>query len=983
MNAESFVFRINDKSYKARPGQTILQASGDTYIPNVCYHEQLGPIQTCDTCLVEVNGELIRACATEAQPGMMVRTDTKLVKEAQQEAMSRILENHELYCTVCDNNNGNCKVHNTTEFLELDHQKYEFKEKPYEKDMSHPMYRYDPDQCILCGRCVEACQDLQVNETLSIDWSREHPRVIWDQDVPIDESSCVSCGHCVTVCPCNALMEKSMIGEAGYLTGTFADVLEPMIDLTKEVEPGYRDIFKISEIEASMRESRIKKTKTVCTYCGVGCSFEVWTKGRHILKVEPNEQAPVNGISTCVKGKWGWDFVNSEERLTMPLIRKGDEFVEASWEEAMDYIALKLGGVKDQFGPDAIGYIASSKCSNEENYLFQKFARSVMGTNNVDNCARYCQTPASKALLRTVGYGGDSGTIEDIQNAGLVIIIGANTAESHPVLATRIKRAHKLHGQKLIVSDLRKNEMAERADIHLHPKHSTDLIWLNAVSKYIIDQGWEAREFLDQRVNGYEEFVESLQKYTLDFAEEMTGISKETLIQVATMIHESDSTCILWAMGVTQHKGGTDTSTAICNLQLVTGNFGKPGTGAYPLRGHNNVQGACDFGTQPGAFPAYESVEDEEVRSRYERAWGVKLPQHIGYNNHEMVDAIQEGKIKAMYLFGEDMALVDANANLVDEAFSKLQFFIVQDVFFSRTAQYADVILPAAPSLEKEGTFTNTERRIQRFYPVFEPMGESKPDWEIIQMVANAMGAGWNYTHPSQIMDEAAVLAPLFAGVSYERLEGWKSQIWPVQLDGTGTPLLYQDEFHFPDGKAKLFPVDWTPPQTYEQKYDLHINNGRLLEHFHEGNMTYQSAALTHKAPNAWLEVSPELAAERGIKDGATVRLTSPDGAVKLRVLVTDRVKGNELYLPMNTSSRNQAINFLTSSEHDEVTDTPNYKETAVTMEVLSYDGEPPLPKSNHRIDTQRNPQIGVRVQDKWNRPDFVPVEEVIQREEV
>ncbi|MEC0242449.1 formate dehydrogenase subunit alpha [Paenibacillus dokdonensis] len=983
MNAESFAFRINDKNYEAKPGQTILQASGDTYIPNVCYHDQLGPIQTCDTCLVEVNGELIRACATEAEPGMQVRTDSKLVKEAQQEAMSRILENHELYCTVCDNNNGNCKVHNTTEFLELDHQKYEFKEKPYEKDMSHPMYRYDPDQCILCGRCVEACQDLQVNETLSIDWSREHPRVIWDQDVPIDESSCVSCGHCVSVCPCNALMEKSMIGEAGYLTGTFADVLEPMIDLTKEVEPGYRDIFKISEIEASMRDSRIKRTKTVCTYCGVGCSFEVWTKGRHILKVEPNEEAPVNGISTCVKGKWGWDFVNSEERLTKPLIRQGDEFVEASWEDAMDYIAQKLGGVKDQFGPDAIGYIASSKCSNEENFIFQKFARAIMGTNNVDNCARYCQTPASKALLRTVGYGGDSGTIKDIQSAGLVIIIGANTAESHPVLATRIKRAHKVHGQKLIVSDLRKNEMAERADIHLHPKHSTDLIWLNAVAKYIIDQGWEAREFINQRVNGYEEFVQSLQKYTLDYAEELTGISKETLIQVATMIHESDSTCILWAMGVTQHKGGTDTSTAICNLQLVTGNFGKPGTGAYPLRGHNNVQGACDFGTQPNVFPGYESVEDDKVRGRYEHAWGVELPKNIGYNNHEMVDAIQDGKIKAMYLFGEDMALVDANANLVDEAFSKLQFFIVQDVFFSRTARYADVILPAAPSLEKEGTFTNTERRIQRFYPVFEPMGESKPDWEIIQMVANAMGANWNYTHPSQIMDEASVLAPLFAGVSYERLDGWKSLVWPVQLDGTDTPLLYQDEFHFPDGKAKLFPVDWTPPQVYEEKYDLHINNGRLLEHFHEGNMTYKSKSLTHKAPNAWLEVSPELAADRGIKDGAMVRLTSPEGAVKLRVLVTDRVKGNELYLPMNTSSSNQAVNFLTSSEHDAVTDTPNYKETAVAMEVLSYDGEPPLPKSNHRVDTHRNPQIGVRVQDKWNRPDFVPVAEVILKEEV
>lgn len=975
MEETTFSIRINGQELAARKGQTILEVANahDIYIPAICYHPNLGSIQTCDTCFVNVDGNLVRACATKAKPGMDVESVSKPVKDAQYEAMSRILKNHELYCTVCDNNNGNCVVHNTAEHLEIEHQKYQFEAKPYPPDQSHPFYRYEPDQCILCGRCVEACQDLQVNETLTIDWDREVPRVIWDQDVPIDESSCVSCGHCVTVCPCNALMEKSMLGEAGYLTGIPPKVLEPMIDLTKEVEPGYKEIFAISEMESAMRKSRIKRTKTVCTYCGVGCSFEIWTKGRHILKVEPQEHAPVNGISTCIKGKFGWDFVNSEERLTKPLIRKGEEFVEASWDEALNLIASKLQEIKEQHGPDALGFIASSKCSNEENYLFQKFARAIIGTNNLDNCSRYCQSPATSGLLRTVGIGGDSGTIQDIQQADLVVTVGANPAESHPVLATRIKRAHKLHGQKLMVVDLRENELASRANLFIHSKPSTDLIWLNAVTKYILDQGWEDKAFLEARVKGLDRFRASLEKYTLAFAEEKTGISKENLIKMATMIHEAKSVCILWAMGITQHICGTDTSTAISNLLLVTGNYGRPGTGAYPLRGHNNVQGACDFGTMPAWFPGYEPVEDNEVRERYEKAWGVKLPENPGLDNHQMIGGIESGKLRGLYLFGEEMAIVDSNINFVEEHLEKLDFFVVQDMFFSKTAQFADVILPAAPSLEKEGTFTNTERRIQRFYQVFEPMGESKPDWVIFQELANKMGAQWHYQHPGEIMAEAASLAKYFAGISYERLEGFNSQIWPVKKDGTSTPLLYQDRFAFPDGKARLVPVDWEPPFSAGEGFDYHLNNGRLLEQFHEGNLTDRSPGIHHKVPEPWLEISPEAAEERGIKDGALVRLTSPYGKVKVRAVVTGRVQGKELYLTMNARKEDEMVNRLTSSYHDRVTHTPNYKEMGVKMDILEEKGKPPLPKVNHRYGN-RIPQISVRVEEKWKRDDFIPI---------
>ncbi|MBU8908681.1 formate dehydrogenase subunit alpha [Desertibacillus haloalkaliphilus] len=985
MNEQRFSIHINGKEHQAKPGQSIFEVAkqGDLYVPGICSSQPdlgFGTIQTCDTCFVEVNGELQRSCSTEAEPGMTILTLSDRAKEAQREGMQRILKNHELYCTVCDNNNGNCVVHNTAEYLEIEHQKYEFKPKPYPADNSHPMYRYEPDQCILCGLCVEACQDLQVSEVLSIDWKREQPRVIWDDDVPINESSCVSCGHCVSVCPCNALMEKSMLGEAGYMTGMPKDVLEPMIDLTKEVEPGYKEIFTISNVEATMREDRIDKTKTVCTYCGVGCSFEVWTKDRDILKIQPQPDAPVNGISTCVKGKWGWDFVNSEERLTKPLIRKGDTFVEATWDEALTLVASKLQETKDTYGPDSLGFISSSKCSNEENYLFQKLSRQVMQTNNVDNCSRYCQSPASAGLMRTVGIGGDSGTIDDLSSADLVFIIGANPAESHPVLSTRIKRAHKLRGQKLIVADLRRHELAEMADLFLHPQPSTDIIWIQAVTKYIIDQGWADTDFINDRVNGYDEFVESLEEYTLDYAEQETGLSKDRLIELATMIHEADTMCIGWAMGVTQHIGGTETSTAISNLLLVTGNYGKPGTGAYPLRGHNNVQGACDFGTMPAWLPGYEPVENDEVRGKYEQAWGTTLPKKPGLNNHQIVEAIHDGKVKGMYLFGEDMGLVDANINHVHAAFEKLDFFVVQDIFFSKTCEFADVILPAAPSLEKEGTFTNTERRIQRFYQVLELLGDSKPDWEIFQLVANRLGANWNYASPKEVMDEVASITSIFAGVSYDRLENWESQLWPVKKDGTSTPLLYEDKFAFNDGKAKLFPVQWRQPFVPGDEYDLHLNNGRLLEHFHEGNMTYQSEAITHKVPGPWLEISPELAKEREIDTGALVRLTSPYGEVEIRVLVTDRVKGKELYLPMNSREELSAVNALTSSYHDKITHTPAYKEMSVKMEVLEVEGDSPLPRQNYRFGN-RQPQLGVKVEEKWDRDDYTPISELIESE--
>ncbi len=939
--------------------------------PHVCYHPQLGPIQTCDTCLVEVDGEMVRACGVRAADGMNVLAmDSAAARAARLEAFNRLLGNHDLYCTVCDFNNGDCTIHNTTKDLRVEHPTVPFRPKPYEKDFSNPFYRYDPDQCILCGRCVEACQNVQVNETLSIRWEDEHPRVLWDGGKPIGESSCVSCGHCVTVCPCNALMETGMLGRAGFLTGLPQVTLDKMIGIVKAVEPetGYRPLMSTSDAESAMRESRVRRTKTVCTYCGVGCSFDVWTKGRHILKVQP-EHGPANGISTCVKGKFGWDFVNGEDRLTKPLIREGDAFREASWDEALGLVARRFAEIKARDGADALAFVSSSKCSNEENYLMQKLARAVVGTNNVDNCSRYCQAPATVGLFRTVGHGGDSGSISDIAQADLVLIVGSNTAESHPVLATRIKSAHKLRGQKLIVADLREHEMARRADLFIRPSPGSDLIWLTAITRYILDQGLADQAFLARWVDGLEEYRASLEPFTLELAEKRSGIPVETLKKAARMIAEADKVCACWAMGVTQHTMGSDTSTAISNLLLVTGNYKRPGTGAYPLRGHNNVQGASDHGCMPNNLPGYQSVEDPEVRARAKAVWGVEPPPEPGLDNHQMVDAIHEDKLKSLYIFGEEMSLVDSNSNYVRAAFEKLEFFVVQDVFFGHTCRYADVVLPAAPSLEKDGTFVSTERRFQRFHQVFEPLTGCRPDWVILRDLANRMGANWDYKHPSEIMDEIAAVTPMFAGVSYDRLEGYESLQWPVAADGTDQPLLYVKDFPFPDGKARLYPL--TPREPVErpdEEYDLHLNNGRILEHFHEGNLTYRVDGIRWMTPDVFLEVSPELAEERGIQSGTFVELTSRYGKLRLRALVTDRVRGRELYMPLNSTEN--GVNLLTSSHTDTPTHTPAYKENSVRMRVLPEIGDNPQPPNNFRFGSP-TPQRGVEVERKWRRADY------------
>ena len=951
-------------------------------LPHVCYHPALPPLQTCDVCWVEVDGEAVRGCTLRSAEGLRVVSQSAVLQAAQQEGMDRILNRHELYCTVCEHNTGDCTLHNTVADMHIPIQYYPYQRKPDSKDHSNPFYTYDPDQCILCGRCVEACQNVEVNETLSIDYNADHPRVLWDGGTQIAGSSCVSCGHCVTVCPCNALLEKTMQPDAGPFTAMDEDLKRPLIDFVKSLENsiGMEPITGISLIDDALRKVEIKKTKTVCTYCGVGCSFEVWTRDRHILKIQPVADAPVNGISTCVKGKFGWDFVNSPNRLTTPLIRENGQFRPASWEEALQRVADGLRAVARQHGGNAIGFIGSSKASNEEAYLTQKIARLIFGTNNVDNSSRYCQNPATEGLFRTVGYGGDAGTLRDLQQTDLIITVGSNLAENHPVFASHIKQSHKHRGQKLLVVDPRRHEMAERADCYLRIRPGTDMVWASAMARYMFDHGYADEAFLRTRVNQVAEYRASLAPFTLEMASEVTGLSVAQLTEAAEMIGNAGSACLLWAMGITQHSHGADTSTALSNLLLVTGNYGRPGTGGYPMRGHNNVQGASDFGCLSNVYPGYEKVTDAQVREKWARAWGVApeaLSDEAGLDNFMMVEDAHKQRVRAMYIIGEETAFSDADSTKVHEAFSRLDFMVVQDIFMSRTAQFADVVLPGCPSLEKEGSFVNTERRIQHFSPAFAPLGDSRPDWQILTKVAARLGHHWHYPNPGAIMAEAAGIATLFAGVSYENLVGWQSQLWPVNADGSSTPLLYTERFAFPDGKARLYPLTWQPPmEAPDAQYDLLLNNGRMLEHFQSTNQTGQGGRIKSLSPNWFVEISPQLAQERQLQQGDWVELRSRRGSVEVPVVVTERMAGNVLFIPIHHGK--PGVNGLTGEHHDPDVNTPAFKEIAVTMRKLAHAPQPhPIPLHNFRHG-QRTPLDHLPVEQKWQQPEYrLPPEHV------
>ncbi len=902
--------QIDGKEYEFEKEITILEAAKEVgvEIPTLCYHPSVESIGACRMCVVEIEGspKLHPACVTNIKDGMIIKTSTDRVERSRRVNMELLLSVHPNDCMTCDAN-GNCQLQDLAYRYQIKEPKWGIRLRGLPIDDSHPLIVRDLNKCIQCQLCVRVCDEVQNMSVYSMVERGYHSLPQPDMGDKLGESSCVSCGACATICPVGAIVEKPSIGKARWW--------------------------------------EVKKVKTTCPYCGVGCQLDVYydPKKNEIVRIHASEEDPEinDGVLTCVKGKFGYEFVSSEDRLTKPLIKKNGKFVEATWEEALDYAAEGILKIKEKYGPDSIGVISSAKCTNEENYLMQKLARAVIGTNNVDHCARLCHASTISGLAQTLGSAAMSNNLMDILKAQVIFIIGANPAENHPVYGARIKKAVRKYGAKLIVADPRKTELAKMAHIHLRHKPGTDILLISAMLKVILDEKLYKEDFIKKRTTGFENLVESLKNFDIDRASEITGVPKEKIVEAARIYGKADRAAILYAMGITQHSNGTQNVVALADLAMITGNFGKEGTGVNPLRGQNNVQGACDMGALPHVYPGYQKVSDENARKKFEEFWGVKLPANPGLT---LTDMFLSPQIKALVMMGENPAVSDPDSQHVEEFLKNLEFFVDFDIFMNESNRYADVILPALSAYEKDGTFTNTERRVLRVRKVLEGVGDAKPDWWIIKELSKRLGYEMEYSHPSEIMEEIRRVTPIYGGVTYERIEE-KGLQWPVPtLDHPGTPILHTQGFSFPDKKGRIKPIDYNLPKEIElpdEEYPFFMTTGRMLYHFHTGTMTRRVKGINEIVGRAYVEISPEDARKLGIKSGDVVKISSRRGSVLTYAVVTDRAQPGVIFMPFHFAEAR--ANLLTGEILDPESRIPAYKVSAVKIErVGEAEIEPP-----------------------------------------
>ena len=1006
---------LDDDVVSVNPGSDGVAEDAD--VPALCYYDrdgdpgdEIGPRSECRTCMVETDEHgLVPSCSFPAEDGLTVRTDTPDAEEARSVNLDLVLSNHNLRCTTC-NGNGRCELQDAAISEGVDHPRYGvFDERDaYEPvDDTSSFIQIDRNKCILCNRCVEGCNDVQVEGVLRVEGHGEDTQIGFQSDAEtMADSDCVSCGHCATVCPTGALTEKGIGGAATLpLPGftqrnsigaviesetaetidetdapnrTFgeppeveADGLEGFVsaarrragDVAKRyghraflagehtaesiaantLPEGY--LFDIADAVSDYRLDRIDKQETTCGFCAVGCRFEMWGKNGDsmgVVPVEDPDDAPANDFSTCVKGKFGHEFANSDERLTEPLVRGDDGDLEpVSWETALDHVADRLSSIQDDHGVDAVGCLASSKGSNEEAYLVQKFARQVLGTKNIDNCARLCHSSTVAALQRTVGFGAMTNRInEDVGEADAYLISGSNTTESHPVLATRIKQNVR-NGADLVVFDPRKVGIAEHADQYTRTTPGYDVAWLNGMIRYIIENDLHDEAFIERNTRNFEELEEKVRAFTPEKVEELAGVPPAELASAAETLAAADTVVFGWAMGMTQSSHGTENLLAMADLALCLGQVGKPGAGLSPFRGQNNVQGGGgDMGTLPGSLPGYQDPADDEVGEKFAAEWGERPPEEPGLKVPEMLEEAHEDNLRGMYVVGENPALSEPDISHAEAALAGLDFLVVQDIFMTETAEHADVVLPAATSPEKHGTFTNTERRIQRVRPTADPPGSARQDWEITRALARRLGYEWDYDHPREVMDEISELAPIYGGVSYERLERGEEHglQWPCpDEDHPGTPYLYdyeEGEFNFDDGKARFVPADGGHPgEIPDEEYPLTLTSGRVLYHWHTGQITRRVEGLMSHVGESFVEVNPETAGDLGVEDGEYVRVESRRGSIVVTVEVTDRVGPGTLFIPMHFAAG--AVNELTQETFDPTAGIPEYKVTSVRIEAL------------------------------------------------
>jgi formate dehydrogenase major subunit len=670
-------------------------------------------------------------------------------------------------------------------------------------------------------------------------------------------------------------------------------------------------------------------TTTTCGYCGVGCRLEAHRADGHIASISPAMDGPANKGHTCVKGRFAHQFTRSRDRLTAPLVREHGEFRLATWDEAIARIVDAFGRIKSEHGPDAIAGLASSRATNEDCYVMQRMMRAAIGTHNIDNCSRVCHSPTSWALRKSFGMSGATGSFNDIEAAQVALLIGVNPTQGHPVVGARIKQAA-IKGLKLVTADPRRIELADYGEIHLGMRPGTNAALLNGLAHVVIRDGLVDERFVAERTEGYEAMAELVDAYTPEAVEEITTVPAADLVAAAHMYANAERACILWGLGVTEHLYGSECVRMICNLALLTGNVGRPGSALLPLRGQNNVQGSSDHGALPDTFTDYRHVSDEAVASAFEQRWGVKMKREPGMKIPEMFDAAVEGSLKAMYIFGEDVAQTDPDTDHVVHALESLDFLVCQDIFENETTKYADVILPASSFLEKTGTFTNAERRVQLVEAANDPPGSAKTDFEILTTVSRALGYEMGYETPADVMDEIADLTPRYAGIRHERL-GRRGLQWPVASDGTDTPILYEDEFDLPGGRASFAVLPYKPPgDAADDEFPLILVTGRRLEHYNAGTMTRRTGNLELMSSD-WLEVHPDDAAALGLVEGETVTLRSRRGEVRLPVQITPRIEPGHVFTAFHFPE--VRTNLLIGPSADVNTSCPEYKVVAVAIE--------------------------------------------------
>ncbi len=902
---------VNGREVTAKRGATVLEAAlgAGIYIPTLCYDPDLKPYGACRLCVVEIEGMrgLVGSCTTPATEGMVVHTETPRVNQARRITMELIIANHPSDCLTCAKNQD-CELLKIAQYLGIQQEdigRLRRGTQVLPVDDSHPAFIRDPNKCILCGKCVRACHEIACVGAIDLAFRGYSAKVSTFGDKAIIESICKSCGECVARCPTGALVPK-------------------------------------------WEKAPAKEIKTICPYCGVGCSLYLGVLGNKVVSVRGDPEGEANKGSLCVKGRWGYDFLNHPERLTAPLVRlpgvhRGtghngqihEIFREATWDEALELAAKKLLELKQDYGPDSIAALSSAKCTNEDNYVMQKFVRAVIGTNNVDHCARLCHASTVVGGIAAFGQGAMSNSYSDFEKTELFFVIGSNTTECHPVIGSLIKRRVKSGGAKLVVADPRATELSEYATVSLHHKPGTDVALLNGLMHVIIRDGLEDIRFIEERTEGFEDVRQLVEGYTPEEVEAITGVPPSDLEAAARLIGEANSACGLYGMGITQHTTGTDNVKSVANLLLLTGNMGREGTGFSPLRGQNNVQGACDMGALPNVYPGYQKVVEPEVRMKFETAWGCELSDRAGVVVTEIADGINKGDIKGLYVMGENPMLSEPYLEHTRQALDKVEFLIVQDIFVSETAWLADVVFPAAAFAEKDGTFTNTERRVQRIRQALMPPGEAKSDWEIVSALAEKMGRPFGYRSASEITEEIASLTPIYGGIHFERLDQGGLQ-WPC-LDSShpGTPFLYQDGFA--RGRGKFHAVEYIPPaESISQGYPLILTTGRVLEHWHTGTMSRRSKVLTDLNPDGLAEMHPGDAAKLGLIEGDSVIVASKRGQVEVPIHITKKSLPGVVFMPFHW--REAAANVLTNDALDPVAKIPEYKVSAVSAVLAVLD---------------------------------------------